>query len=502
MREDVAAPRALLMGSFVVAVGLRVAHAAVTNPAMISRGDNTFYAAAARSVAAGHLGRLPTIAGTDAISVKFPPMWPWVLGAGQRILWFLSPDTADVAWSIAIGATVAPLVGLLAWRLLDRVPTPRRSWLAGAAAALGAAHPLLLGATSSLMSEVLVVPMSLAVLLVLDRVMRDGATTGRLAGLGALIGFSALVRVESVALWGAAVVVVALLARNWRMLLVPMAVAAVPVLGYSAVATAAAGTTVVVSTNGASAVAGANCDAAWSGENIGHWSKDCLDQVWLGRIPPAQRRTVYAYERLPADRFPAQLGPKLEGELQSAQRRGAIYAMRNHPGLVLRAVPVRIARGLGLWWSADQIRLETAEGRVAGWEAAGRWLHLVVVLPFTAVAGLGLARRRGSVARQLDRSVDRTRLLPWVASLGVWALGLAATHGSTRHRAVVEPIFLVAAVIGLAVVLAAIRPSGEPEGVGAVESDAEVDLTDRRPPCGADHVTASVYSPAWIGRNS
>jgi hypothetical protein len=500
VREEVRAPRALLASSFAVAAVLRLVHAAVTDPVMTSRGDNTFFAAVARSVATGHGGRLPTMAGTDAISVKFPPLWPWVLGAGQRILWFVSPATANTVWSATIGATVAPLAGLLAWRLLDHVPRARRTWLAAGVALLGAAHPLLLGAASSLMSEVLVVPMALGVLLVLDRVARRGATGLCLVGLGALVGFSALLRVESIVLWGAAILVAAWLARSWRLLVVPLAVAAVPVLAYSAVATHSAGTTVLISTNTASAIAGANCDAAWSGEGIGHWSKDCLDQVWLGRVPPDQRRTIYAYERLPNDRFPAQLGPKLEGEIQAAQRRGAGYAVRRHPGLVVRAMPVRVARGLGLWWSADQTRLEVAEGRVVGWEEAGRWVHLLLVLPFAAVTAVALARRRSALAVRLRRCVDPQRLLPWAATTGVWVLGLAATHGSTRHRAGVDAIFLVAAAIGLAVVMASEDPSGRDARAreAACNGSDVIDLSDR--PVAATRTEPVVAHGLKVGR--
>lgn len=501
--RDDRSPRWLFAASFAVAAGLRALHAAVTDPVMTSRGDNTFFAAVARSVATGHAGRLPTLAGTEAISVKFPPLWPWVLGAGQRIMWFASPSAANVITSIAVGATVAPLAALLAWRLLDRVPTPRRTWLAGAAAVLGAAHPLLLGATSSLMSEVLVVPLALAILLLLDRVHRAGATPARLAGLGALVGLSGLLRVESVLLWGGAIAVTALLARSWRLLLVPLAVAAIPVLAYSAVASTAAHTPVLVSTNAASAVAGANCDAAWSGEGIGHWSPECLDEVWLGRIALPQRRVIFAYGRLPTDRFPAQLGPRLEGQIQAAQRRGAGYAIRNDPGAAARAVPVRLARGLGLWWSPDQTRLEVAEGRIVGWEQAGRWVHLLLVLPLAAVAAAGLVRRRGVLADRLDRCVDRSRLLPWAAVAGIWLLGLAATHGSTRHRAGVDAIFLVGAVIGLAVLLTADRSVPESDA-GAVEASA-VDLTDQssaKPaPAIEGRAPAHVSVPGRLGTN-
>lgn len=464
--------RGLLVSSFVFAVALRAGHAMVTNPMMASRGDNTFFVAMARSVATGHAGRLPTLTGTDALAVKFPPLWPWVLGSGQRLLWFLSPDTANVTTSALVGAAGAPLAAMLTYGLLDRMAAPARTWLAGSVAVLYGAHPLLLGATTSLMSEALTVPLSLAVLLAIDRVVRRGATTARLATVGILIALSALLRPESVALWGVGLAVVAALSRSWRSLVVPLAVAAVPVLAYAAVASVAAQTLVPVSTNGASAVAGANCDAAWSGDGIGYWSKECLDEVWLGRIPPSRRRVVYAYEQLPADRFPAQLSPRIEGELQDAQRRGAGYAIRNDPAAVLGAIPFRVARGFGVWWSPEQTRAEVGEGRIEGWEVAGRVVHLVLVLPFAAIAMFAMLKRRSRLGAALDRCVDRSRLLPWVGIGAMWVLGLMATHGSARHRSQVDALFLVGAAIGLATLVTAARARRE---------DPERERADPRP---------------------
>ena len=452
-------PRSALLLSFVAAVAVRVLHAATTSTVLLPRGDNTFYVAAARSVATGHWGRLPTMDGTLALSVKFPPLWPWTLGAGQRILWFLPTGTANTTTSIAIGATVAPLIGLLTWRVLDRVPAARRRGLAVAVALLAAVHPLLIGAANSLMSEVVVVPVSIAILLVLHRVHQRGGRPGSLVVLGALVGLSALARPEALVMWGAAIAVAAALARSWRILLLPMAVALVLPVAYSAVTTAAAHRSVFVSTNAASAIAGANCPTTWSGEAIGHWSRTCLDEVWLGRIPTARRRVIYANERLQGPGLIPQLGPRLEGEIQDAHQRGAIYAIRRNPAGFARAVPFRVARGLGLWWSPNQTRLEVAEGRIEPWELVGRWMHIVFVLPAAAYAALGLLRRRGRVAALLARCVDPGALVPMAVAVGVWVLGLVATHGSTRHRAAVDAVFLLAAAVGYAMVLAGRAPS-------------------------------------------
>lgn len=465
---DRPAPGLALALSFVVALGLRIVHAAITDPRMSTRGDNTFFIATARSVASGRWGRLPTMDGSSALSVKFPPLWPWTLGLGQRLLWFLPSDIANSTWSILIGATVAPLGGLLAWRLLDRLPYRRRRIMALGTALVAAAHPLLIGATNSFLSEVIVVPISLGILLALNRVQRCGPQAGSLIWLGALMALAALARPEALLLWGAALVAVGLMVRSWSVVVAPLAIAVLPALAFSVAASNAADTPVFISTNAASAVAGANCGSTWSGEAIGHWSKECLDEVWLGRIPRRQRGVIYAHERLPTDRFPSQLGPGLEGQIQDAHRRGAVYAIRREPGGFVRAVPVRVARGLGLWWSADQTRLEKTEGRVVPWEVTGRWVHVIVVLPAFVLAAVGAARRRGALASMLDRCADRRALVPLGVALGVWVLGLVATHGSTRHRSAVDAIFLVGAALGYAMVVMNRRPveTTEPEQAG------------------------------------
>lgn len=465
--SDGRAPGSLLTFTFGLAVAVRTFHAAITDPVFTSRGDNTFFVAVARSVATGHWGRLPTMDGPEAMSVKFPPLWPWTLGAGQKVLWLLPQDKANVAWSILIGASVAPLAGLLAWRVLDRLPAHRRRVVAAGAALLAALHPLLIGATGSLMSEGMVVPVTLAILLMLDRVQRRGPRAGPLLALGALTALAALLRFEALYMWGAVIVAVAVMTHSRRTAMVPLAVAIIPALAFSVVATRAAHEPVLVSTDAASAVAGSNCHSTWSGEAIGHWSKTCLNEVWLGRIPPNRRAVIYAYERQPTDRFPPQLGPRLEGQLQEAQRRASVYAIRHHPVLFVRAVPVRVARALGLWWSPDQTRLEKAEGRIIGWEVAGRWFHLLGVLPAFSIAAAGLLRRRGALATMLDRCVDRRRLVSYVIAVGVWLAGVAVTHGSTRHRAPVDAVFLIGATLGYAMLLNRSTGSTSPDRDGA-----------------------------------
>lgn len=454
----------MLAGSYLVAVALRLAHAAANPPDLLPRGDNTFFAETARSVAAGDWGRLPTMDGGMAISVKFPPAWSWTLGLGDRLLWFVPTDTAHVVVSAVVGATVAPLTALLVWRILDRTAQGVALLVSGGATLLAAGHPLLLGAATARMSEVLVVPLGLSLLLGMHRILRGAAGPGTAPALGALLAVAALVRPEALVVWGAALGVVALLERRWSIVLTPLVVASVPVLAYSAHVSVHAGSPVLVSTNAASAIAGANCDEAWSGDGIGHWSEVCLQQVWLGRISPVERRSIFAHDLLRSGDLPPQLGPRLEAQLQDAHQRGSVHAIRHDPHLFARAVPARVARGLGLWWSPDQTFLEVVEGRAPGWERAGRWVHLVVVLPPFALAAVGVARRRGRVRDALDRCVDRRVLLPGAVVFGLWLFGVALSHGSTRHRSAVDAVVLLGAAVGWAMIASGYRLRGDPDG--------------------------------------
>lgn len=472
---------AALAASYLVAVAVRLAHAAANPPDLLPRGDNTFFAETARSVAGGDWGRLPTMDGGTAISVKFPPAWGWILGLGDRLLWFVPTDTSHVVISALVGASVVPLAGLLVWRVLDRVAPNIRLLVSAGAAVLAAGHPLLLGATTARMSEVLVVPLGLGLLLGMHRILRGAAGPWTAPALGVLLAVAALVRPEALGVWGAALAVVAVLERRWSIVLTPLVVATVPVLAYSAHVSVQAGTPVLVSTNAASAVAGANCDEAWSGDGIGHWSELCLHQVWLGRVPPADRRLIFAHDLLRTGDFPLQLGPRIEAQLQAAHQRGAVYAIRGEPHLFARAVPVRVARGLGLWWSPDQTFLEVVEGRAPGWERAGRWLHLVVVLPPFALAAYGAVRRRGRMRDLLDRCVDRRVLVPGGVVFGLWLLGAALTHGSTRHRAAVDAVVLLGAAVGWAMIAGAYRFRGDPGDGEADDDRIEVDQVGASP---------------------
>ena len=91
----------------------------------------------------------------------------------------------------------------------------------------------------------------------------------------------------------------------------------------------------------------------------------------------------------------------------------------DHPLDTVAAVPVRVLRGLGLYWSPLQDQQEVFEGRNHSWEVAGRWFNIVLVLPFallTLVAALvpaitdrrsaarpGRGATLGAVARAHDR---------------------------------------------------------------------------------------------------
>ena len=100
------------------------------------------------------------------------------------------------------------------------------------------------------------------------------------------------------------------------------------------------------------------------------------------------------------------------------------------PAGVVHTIPFRLARAFGVYWSTAQENGEVFEGRNRAWEAAGRWFHLLVVLPLVAVAVFALVARRASFGRRVRRLVDPVRLAPAAALFAVWVVGIVATYGS------------------------------------------------------------------------
>ena len=139
--------------------------------------------------------------------------------------------------------------------------------------------------------------------------------------------------------------------------------------------------------------------------------------------------------RVPEHHFalPPQIGAPGEAELSSLQADAAIDEIFDHPLDTVAAVPVRVLRGLGLYWSPLQDTQEVFEGRNHSWEVAGRWFNIVLILPFallTLVAAVFRRSRVGATAARPGRGAALGAVARADGRVGV------DDRGELRQRAV------------------------------------------------------------------
>ena len=226
------------------------------------------------------------------------------------------------------------------------------------------------------------------------------------------------------------------------------------VVGWSAFGTTLAGSPVVITANGTPMNA-ANCRAAQYGDAAGFWLAKCSPVV-DEKLSPEAERVLSTPPPNPFALSPVG-GPEIEAEVSRAQTKQGFVRVKDRPLGFLRAVPFRIGRAVGVYWTNPQLDLDQFEGKDADWERAGRWFHLIVVLPLTLVAIASVLLRKSRLRRRLERVTDPRRLIPALAMLPVW-LGLTiVTYGSNRLRAPVEPVLAVLVGIAVVVLLPATR---------------------------------------------
>jgi hypothetical protein len=196
---------------------------------------------------------------------------------------------------------------------------------------------------------------------------------------------------------------------------------------------------------------GANCPLARTGEYLGYWNGDCVARSGERLSSETAARVAAqtaAYEANPF-RFPPVVGVAAEAEQSSAQTRTARTQIADDPAGTVGAVPARLARGLGVFWTASQTYQEGFEGRDTTWEQRGRWFHLVLVLPWAALAIVAVGWRRSRAGAALRAVGAVRRLVPSLAVLGTWCVVTMATYGSARFRTTVEPSLAVLAALGI-----------------------------------------------------
>jgi 4-amino-4-deoxy-L-arabinose transferase-like glycosyltransferase len=341
-------------------------------------GDFVFYHQLANLIADGHgfvsPFRLEQL-GRTAPTAEHPPLWPLLLAGGSKLggNGLLAHRLVGVPVGVAVVAVLA---------LIGRRVGGERAGLA--VAAIAAAHPLLIAADGSLMSETLfglwVALGLLAALRLLER-----PAPARAAWLGAAVGLAALTRGE-----GLLLVPLLALPAAWaaarppgRRGLAGGAAASAPARRRGlALAVAAVAATVLVlapwlvrnwttfdrpvltSTNDGTVLTGANCDRAYHGRDLGFWRVDCRSPL---RDPNEARQSA------------------------TWRDEGLDHAGDHAGRLVTVVIPVRLLRTWDLWQPDRQVDL--AEGRDPTMERLGAAVYFLL-LPL-AVAGAIALRRRG-----------------------------------------------------------------------------------------------------------
>jgi hypothetical protein len=451
---------------FASALAVRGAQVVTTEVDLFFGNDNAWYSAFAASVADGHWGRLPSVTGSRLFSTQFPPGYPFVVGIGQRALFWVDPITAQRWVSAFLGAIAAALVALVAWRVATRAPARVRVAVALLAGGVFALNPMTAGAATGLMSEGLYQLVVVGVLLAVNVAYSQSTVRRRdLVTLALLVAAATFIRSEGLILLSI-VVVVSIAARHgarWSVLAVPALAVAIVALWVVPLSLAAA-RPVLVSTNAGSLVAGANCSLTSRGALRGFWSTKCL--VLRRDAVPRETRQRLDMSARATRANPFVLAPRIgvesEADISAALMKRGVRAIRAEKVRFVTVMPARVARGLGVYWTAPQTRQELFEGRDRRWQTAGRVFHLVVVLPFSLVTLVAAARRRGRLAASLRSTAEPLQLLPSAVLVAVTFVFIALTYGSARMRAAAEPALAIGAGIGMVTAWQSARASIRP----------------------------------------
>lgn len=317
----------------------------------------------------------------------------------------------------ALGIATVAMIGLLGRRLAgDRVGL--------VAAAIAAAYPNLWVNDALLMSETLCLLLVTTVLYVAVGVGR-APRWSTAAGLGALIGLSALTRAETVLLIPLVAAVAGTLGSpedrgdgragapsRWAVAAVIVAAAVAVIAPWSLWNVARFREPVLLTTNDGNTLLGSYCDRTFYGSQTGSWEITC--------IPPLPEAD------LAAGRTDASVWSK-------ERRQAALDYAGDHLGRLPVVVAARLGRALDLYGFDSLVAQDVGEEkpRPVVWAGIVAWW----VLATLAVVGWRAAPRP-----------ERRWLVPPVAAV---AVTVVVFYGAHRIRAPMEPVVVVLAAVGL-----------------------------------------------------
>jgi 4-amino-4-deoxy-L-arabinose transferase-like glycosyltransferase len=351
-------------------------------------------------------------------SAAHPPAYPVVL-AGLAKLGGTGEQTQRLAGTVFGAGTIVAL-GLLGRRLAgERVGL--------VAAGLAAIYPMLITADGALLSESLY-GFLVALCLLTGYRLLEAPTSGRALSLGALLGLTVLCRGEGLLLVPLILAPVVGKRRGPRVAFITCCAAAVVIAPWTVRNWVVFHQPVLVSTDFASAIVGANCPSTYYGSKIGSWDNGCvrpdpgneaagLDRPetnaiqyafhHLGRLPVVVAARLARVWGLRRNLLPGSKLPQFSGRSSAVLEAGFLMYYALVPlavyGFILlrrRAVPVWILTSTFLLVSVSSVLIY---GDVRFRQPAE--LSLVIL---AAVAADELWRRRGGpspgrIARQPQR---------------------------------------------------------------------------------------------------
>ena len=358
-------------------------------------GDATFYHEVANRLADGQGYQHPSGVPTAA----HPPLFPLLLSA-VSFVGMTSKDAHQIA-GCALGGLTVVLIGLAGRRLAGS--------RAGLVAAMVAAVYLPLIVNDSLLYSESAYGATIALVLLIALWAWERPTGTRALALGAATGLAALGRGEALLLVPLLAVPLALRRsdRRWQRAALVFVGAALVVVPWTGRNWIVFDRPVLISTNDASVLGGANCDSTY-GRLLGQWDIGCL----RGRVGPGENEAVVAERWRDA---------------------GLRYA-REHAGEVPRVVAARVGRTWSIYGAREQVRLNSFL------RGSPSWLEWLTVASFAAAAALAVA---GAIL------VKRRSGPLWIllAPLVVVTITSAVGYGTPRFRQAAEvPIVLLAAI--------------------------------------------------------
>jgi 4-amino-4-deoxy-L-arabinose transferase-like glycosyltransferase len=389
-------------------VAVRVAHTLLVAPWPPGIfNDEAYYKAVAELVARGEGFVRPGEFFGQGISIptaERPPLYSLAL-AGLVKLHLGGPDGMRLLGAVSGGAVIA-LLGLLGRRLAgDRAGL--------IAAGLAAAYPTLIAADGALMTESLYGAFAAAALLLAhDLLLQPRIRWAAL--LGAVGGLAALTRGEGLIL--VAILLLPLLrdGPGRRAALAAVVAFALVLTPWTIRNWSAFDQPVLVATESGQTLAGANCETAYHGRNMGSWQVSCV--------------------RLRGLRNEAE-------DNNQAGGKGIEYA-RDHLERVPLVLAARVTRTWGLFWPG-----QVPEGR-AKWVTYAGVAMYVLLLPLAAF-GFVTLRRRGVPV--------------WAVATPIVVVTVSSllTYGSVRFRHTAELALVVLAAVAIDALLR--RRAGERE---------------------------------------